>query len=58
MLCAVIHPEIQAKAQAEIDAVVGKNRLPNFEDRPHLPYVEAILLETLRWNPALPMGVF
>ncbi|KAF8902856.1 cytochrome P450 [Mucidula mucida] len=41
---------------AEIDAVVGKNRLPNFEDRPHLPYVEAILLETLRWNPALPMG--
>ncbi|KAF9016298.1 cytochrome P450 [Hymenopellis radicata] len=56
MLCAVIHPEIQAKAQAEIDLVVGKSRLPNFEDRPHLPYVEAMLLETLRWNPALPMG--
>ena len=48
---------MQAKAQAELDVVVGANRLPNFDDRPQLPYIEAILSEALRWNPVVPMGV-
>ncbi|KAG1864134.1 cytochrome P450 [Suillus subalutaceus] len=56
-LAMVLNPEVQAKAQAEIDLVVGKDRLPNFDDRPALPYVEAILRETLRWHPVIPMGV-
>ncbi|KAG0697089.1 cytochrome P450 [Suillus ampliporus] len=51
LLAMVLHPELQAKAQAEIDRVVGRDRLPNFDDRPALPYVEAILRETLRWHP-------
>ncbi|PBL03378.1 cytochrome P450 [Armillaria gallica] len=57
ILAFILYPEVQAKAQAEIDAVVGPTRLPNFDDRPQLPYIEAILLETLRWNPVAPMGI-
>ncbi|KAG2366779.1 cytochrome P450, partial [Suillus spraguei] len=44
-------------AQAEIDRVVGKQRLPNFDDIQALPYVEAIFHETLRWYPVAPFGV-
>ena len=52
----VLYPDVQAKAQAEIDAVIGSTRLPEFDDRPSLPYVEAILREMLRWKPTLPLG--
>ncbi|KAH7905306.1 cytochrome P450 [Hygrophoropsis aurantiaca] len=50
-------PEVQLRAQSEIDLLVGKNRLPTFDDRPSLPYVDAILRETLRWHPVTPLGV-
>lgn len=53
----LLHPDIQAKAQAEIDAVIGPNRLPDFEDKPKLPYLNAMLKETLRWEPVTPMGM-
>jgi len=55
-LAMVLYPEVQRKAQAEIDAVVGRDRLPDFGDRPLLPYVSAILQETFRWHPVLPLG--
>ena len=51
-----LNPDVQARAQAEIDSVVGIVRLPVFEDRPSLPYTEAVLRETLRWHPAVPLG--
>lgn len=51
------YPEVQAKAQAEIDAAVGADRLPDFSDRENLPYVNAIILETLRWHPVAPIGM-
>lgn len=51
-----LYPEVQRKAQAEIDAVVGKDRLPTFQDRDHLPYVDAICMELLRWLPVGPLG--
>lgn len=54
----VLHPELQAKAQAEINRVVGKDRLPSFDDRPALPYLDAILRETLRWYPVGPLGTY
>ena len=44
----VLHPECQARAQAEIDKIVDGDRLPEFHDRESLPYVEGILQETLR----------
>jgi cytochrome P450 len=58
LLAMVLHPEVQAKAQAEIDRVIGKDRLPDFDDRPALPYVDAILRETLRWFPVFPLGPY
>ncbi|KAF9078698.1 cytochrome P450 1 [Rhodocollybia butyracea] len=52
------HPEVQSKAQAEIDRVIGRDRLPNFEDRQSLPYVESIYREIMRMHPPLPIGVY
>ena len=51
-----IHPGIQEKAQTEIDRVIGRNRLPEFSDRPKLPYIEGIYREVLRSRPPLPLG--
>jgi hypothetical protein len=51
-----IYPEVQKKAQAEIDAVVGPNRLPDFHDRHSLPYINAVSKEALRWNLVAPLG--
>jgi cytochrome P450 len=51
------YPDIQRKAQAEIDRVVGPNRLPNFEDRESLPYIEAVYREIMRWMPPTQLGV-
>jgi cytochrome P450 len=55
-LAMLIYPEVQQKAQAEIDRVVGRDRLPEMEDMIALPYVSAVVTETLRWLPVLPMG--
>ncbi|KAI6042049.1 cytochrome P450 [Pisolithus marmoratus] len=56
LLAMVLHPDVQRKAQEEIDRVVGVDRLPDFSDRPNLPYIEAVLLETIRWVPVGPLG--
>jgi cytochrome P450 len=53
----VLHPEIQEKAQALLDKVVGPDRLPTFEDRPALAYIEYIVQETYRWSPLAPLGI-
>jgi cytochrome P450 len=53
----VQHLDVQTKAQAEIDAVVGRSQLVSFSDRKNLPYVNAIVKEVIRWRPALPLGV-
>ena len=55
-LAIVLYPEEQKKAQVEIDAVVGPNRLPDFHDRPSLPYINAIIKELMRWHSILPFG--
>ena len=52
----VLHPEAQKKAQAEIDQVVGHGRLPTFDDRSSLPYVEALYREIQRWRPVSTLG--
>lgn len=52
-----LYPEIQARARAEVDAIVGRDRLPTVEDVPHLRYVNAVVKEILRWAPVAPMGM-
>ncbi|KAJ7804522.1 cytochrome P450 [Mycena olivaceomarginata] len=56
-LAMLLHPEIQERAQSEIDSVVGCDRLPTFDDKPALPYITALVKEMLRWNPPSPVGV-
>jgi cytochrome P450 len=51
-----MYPDVQKKAQAEIDAVIGRDRLPDLDDLNSLPFVSAIVKETLRWQPVIPMG--
>jgi cytochrome P450 len=55
-LALTLHPEVLKQAQSEIDAVVGSERLPNFADRPYLPYVNALVLEVFRWHTVVPTG--
>ncbi|KAI0634877.1 CyP450 monooxygenase [Trametes polyzona] len=50
-------PEAQRKAQAELDAVVGPSRLPDFDDQEALPYVAAVIKECLRWHAIVPLGI-
>jgi len=52
-----LYPEVQVKARSEIDQKIGVNRLPSYEDRESLPYLNAVVKELLRWNPAVPLGV-
>ena len=56
-LAMTVFPEVQRKAQEEIDRVVGKDRLPTFNDRDNLPYIDATVKEVLRWHPVAPMGL-
>lgn len=55
-LAMTVNPEVQRKGQEEIDRVVGNDRLPGFQDRDSLPYINAICCELLRWLPAVPLG--
>ncbi|KAK7462290.1 hypothetical protein VKT23_007890 [Stygiomarasmius scandens] len=53
----VMHPRVQQQAQTELDNVVGRSRLPSFADAKHLPYIQAVVKEVLRWRPAVPYGI-
>lgn len=57
ILAMTLNPDIQAKAQAEIDRVLENERLPEFSDYNSLPYVAAIMKEVLRWQPPSPLAV-
>ncbi|KAI0046797.1 cytochrome P450 [Auriscalpium vulgare] len=56
-LAMAAHPDVQARAQQELDAVVGRGRLPSFTDLAHLPYIRAIVKEALRWRPVTPFSI-
>jgi len=57
VLAVLQNPEIQVKAQRELDKVLGHGYLPSFNDEPSLPYITAIVKETLRHNPVTPLGI-
>lgn len=50
-------PEVQAKAQAQLDQALGKYQLPSFDDEVSLPYITAITKEVLRWHPVTPIAL-
>ncbi|KAJ8131439.1 hypothetical protein O1611_g2188 [Lasiodiplodia mahajangana] len=50
-------PEVQRKAQEEIDRVIGTSRLPAFSDRESLPYIDAVVTEAWRWHTVVPMSL-
>ncbi|KIL66889.1 hypothetical protein M378DRAFT_354487 [Amanita muscaria Koide BX008] len=57
ILSMALHPESQRKAQMEIDQFIGTDRLPTYEDRASLPYVEALYRELQRWRPVTPLAI-
>ncbi|TFY58370.1 hypothetical protein EVG20_g8174 [Dentipellis fragilis] len=57
MLAMLHYPDVMKKAQAELDSVVGRERLPTFEDEDFLPYCGALIKEVTRWRPIGPLGV-
>ncbi|KAJ8036823.1 Cytochrome P450 1B1 [Holothuria leucospilota] len=50
-------PEIQAKVAAEVDKVVGRDRLPSLNDRENLPYTLATLYEVMRFSSVVPLAL-
>lgn len=52
----MLYPEVQERARQELDEVVGHDRLPEFSDRPNLPYISAMVKEALRWKAVAPLG--
>jgi hypothetical protein len=54
-LAMLVYPDVQAKAQAEVDQAIGKDRLPEFDDMESMPYVQCVASECLRWLPVLPL---
>ncbi|KAK7453304.1 hypothetical protein VKT23_011979 [Stygiomarasmius scandens] len=56
ILAMCLNPNVMHKAQAEIDRVVGRSRLPKFSDYDNLPYIRALVKEVLRWRPVAPAG--
>ncbi|TCD68003.1 hypothetical protein EIP91_011672 [Steccherinum ochraceum] len=53
-LAMTLYPEVQVKAQEEIDRVIGPDRLPTCADRESLLYVSGVLRETIRWHTPIP----
>ncbi|KAG1902995.1 cytochrome P450 [Suillus fuscotomentosus] len=54
LMAAACFPDEQAQVQAELDAVVGRDRVPTFADEQSLPRLHAFISEALRWRPLVP----
>jgi cytochrome P450 len=52
-----MYPEVQATARAELDAVIGPDRLPSLKDRDRLPYINALIKEVFRCGLVVPQGL-
>ena len=57
MMAMFAFPDVQKKAQAEIDRITGGTRMPNFSDRSEMVYLEAMYREVLRWCQVAPLGM-
>jgi len=56
-LAMVNYPDVQRRAQEELDRVL-QGRLPQLSDEADLPYISAIVKETTRWKPVVPLGTY
>lgn len=56
-LAALSYPQFITKAQKELDSIVGLDQLPTLDDEPNLPYISAVVKESLRWRSIAPGGV-
>jgi cytochrome P450 len=54
----VLYPDVFAKAQAELDRIIGPDRLPDLSDRDSLPYLDAIVTETFRYVSSNNISTF
>ncbi|KAK1834410.1 cytochrome P450 2U1 [Podospora conica] len=57
LMAMILYPDVQRRMHAELDAVVGRDRLPTFDDCERMPYLQAIVRETIRWRPIDPLGL-
>ena len=57
ILAMALYPEVQEKAQRELDEVIGRSRLPDFSDRHSLPYIGALCKELVRWHVVGTMAI-
>jgi cytochrome P450 len=48
LLAMLLYPEVQKKAQQEIDRVLGPDAFPELSDRESMPYLNCILKEAFR----------
>ena len=56
ILCISRHPQVQTRAQKDIDTLVGQDRMPTVADASELQYVRAIVKEGMRWMPTIILG--
>ncbi|KAJ1308479.1 hypothetical protein OPQ81_004183 [Rhizoctonia solani] len=57
LLALIGYPEVQRRAHEELDAMYNEETLPRWKDEQALPFVRAIIKETIRWRPPLPLTV-
>ncbi|KAH8826019.1 cytochrome P450 [Flagelloscypha sp. PMI_526] len=57
LLAMLIFPDVQVKAQEELDGILGSDRLPDFQDKDRLPYIRALCSELIRWSCLTPMAL-
>ena len=53
----MLYPEVQRRAQEEIDNVIGPDRLPTMQDSENLTYLAAVMKEILRWSVLVPLAI-
>lgn len=56
VIACLLYPDVVRKAQEEVDRVCGSDRMPEFSDEADMPYIRAMVKETMRWWPITKIG--